>query len=293
MTEQFFNYLRYERNRSDLTVMRYERSLRDFEVFFKTLDSALSWETVDADVIRQWMETLMDKGNKATSVDADLSAVRSFYRFALSRGLVRKDPARTITGPKKEKPLPQFVKESEIDGLLDGEQWDGDNIRIVRARTIIILLYETGLRRAELTGLDDRDVDFAARQIKVTGKRRKQRMVPFGEEVEKALRQYIVLRDRQSNTEKGPLLINDKGTRITGSQVYSIVKQQLTGFTSLSKRSPHVLRHSYATSLLNHGADIESVRQLLGHESIETTMIYTHATFEQMKRVYKESHPRG
>lgn len=293
MTEQFFNYLRYERNRSDLTVMRYERSLRDFEVFFKTLDSALSWETVDADVIRQWMETLMDKGNKATSVDADLSAVRSFYRFALSRGLVRKDPARTITGPKKEKPLPQFVKESEIDGLLDGEQWDEDNIRDVRARTIIILLYETGLRRAELTGLDDRDVDFAARQIKVTGKRRKQRMVPFGEEVEKALRQYIALRDRQSNTEKGPLLINDKGTRITGSQVYSIVKQQLTGFTSLTKRSPHVLRHSYATSLLNHGADIESVRQLLGHESIETTMIYTHATFEQMKRVYKESHPRG
>lgn len=293
MTEQFFNYLRYERNRSDLTVMRYERSLRDFEVFFKTLDSALSWETVDADVIRQWMETLMDKGNKATSVDADLSAVRSFYRFALSRGLVRKDPARTITGPKKEKPLPQFVKESEIDGLLDGEQWDEDNIRNVRARTIIILLYETGLRRAELTGLDDRDVDFAARQIKVTGKRRKQRMVPFGEEVEKALRQYIALRDRQSNTEKGPLLINDKGTRITGSQVYSIVKQQLTGFTSLTKRSPHVLRHSYATSLLNHGADIESVRQLLGHESIETTMIYTHATFEQMKRVYKESHPRG
>lgn len=293
MTEQFFNYLRYERNRSDLTVMRYERSLRDFEVFFKTLDSALSWETVDADVIRQWMETLMDKGNKATSVDADLSAVRSFYRFALSRGLVRKDPARAITGPKKEKPLPQFVKESEIDGLLDGEQWDEDNIRNVRARTIIILLYETGLRRAELTGLDDRDVDFAARQIKVTGKRRKQRMVPFGEEVEKALRQYIALRDRQSNTEKGPLLINDKGTRITGSQVYSIVKQQLTGFTSLTKRSPHVLRHSYATSLLNHGADIESVRQLLGHESIETTMIYTHATFEQMKRVYKESHPRG
>ena len=116
MTEQFFNYLRYERNRSDLTVMRYERSLRDFEVFFKTLDSALSWETVDADVIRQWMETLMDKGNKATSVDADLSAVRSFYRFALSRGLVRKDPARAITGPKKEKPLPQFVKESEVDG---------------------------------------------------------------------------------------------------------------------------------------------------------------------------------
>ena len=293
MTEQFFNYLRYERNRSDLTVMRYERSLRDFEVFFKTLDSALSWETIDADVIRQWMETLMDKGNKATSVDADLSAVRSFYRFALSRGLVRKDPARAITGPKKEKPLPQFVKESEIDGLLDGEQWDEDNIRNVRARTIIILLYETGLRRAELTGLDDRDVDFAARQIKVTGKRRKQRMVPFGEEVEKALRQYIALRDRQSNTEKGPLLINDKGTRITGSQVYSIVKQQLTGFTSLTKRSPHVLRHSYATSLLNHGADIESVRQLLGHESIETTMIYTHATFEQMKRVYKESHPRG
>jgi integrase/recombinase XerC len=293
MTEQFLNYLRYERNRSDLTVMRYELSLRDFETFFKAMDSALTWETVDADVIRQWMETLMDKGHKASSVDTDLSAIRSFYRFALSRGLVKKDPARAITGPKKEKPLPQFVKESEIDDLIDGGHWDANNIKNVRARTIIILLYEMGLRRAELTGLDDRDVDFATRQIKVTGKRRKQRMVPFGEEVEKALRQYIGLRDRQPNAEKGPLFVSDKGKRLTGAQVYSIVRQQLTGFTSLTKRSPHVLRHSYATSLLNHGADIESVRQLLGHESIETTMIYTHATFEQMKRVYKESHPRG
>jgi integrase/recombinase XerC len=239
------------------------------------------------------METLMDKGHKASSVDTDLSAIRSFYRFALSRGLVKKDPARAITGPKKEKPLPQFVKESEIDDLIDGGQWDANNIKNVRARTIIILLYEMGLRRAELTGLDDRDVDFATRQIKVTGKRRKQRMVPFGEEGEKALRQYIGLRDRQPNAEKRPLSVSDKGKRLTGAQVYSIVRQQLTGFTSLTKRSPHVLRHSYATSLLNHGADIESVRQLLGHESIETTMIYTHATFEQMKRVYKESHPRG
>lgn len=288
----FISYLRFERNRSELTVKRYERSLRDFETFFTEKDSGLSWSAVDADIIREWMEKMMDKGNKATSVNADLSAVRSLFRFALLRKLIDCDPARLVTGPKKQKTLPQFVKEREMDELLDGKEW-GDDYNNVRARTIILLLYETGLRRSELTGLDDKDVDFTLRQVRVTGKGRKQRIVPFGDELEKALRQYIEVRDKTIGRKCDALFLTEKGQRISGEKVYSIVRENLTFATSLKKRSPHVLRHSFATALLNHDAGLENVRLLLGHESIETTEIYTHATFEQMKRVYKDAHPRG
>ena len=288
----FTSYLRYERNRSELTVERYEQSLKDFESFFSQKDESLTWLAVDADIIREWVEKLVDEGKEATTVNTDLAAVRSFYRFALARKLVGRDPARYITGPKKKKSLPQFVKESEMDSLLDEVSW-GSNIKDVRARTIILLLYETGLRRSELVGLDNKDVDFGTRQLRVTGKRRKQRVVPFGEELEEALRHYVEVRDEQIESRSEAFFLNKQGERISDELVYDIVHKYLSLVTSLKKRSPHVLRHSFATALLNHDVGIENVRQLLGHESIETTKIYTHATFEQIKRVYKESHPRG
>ena len=290
--EQFLGYLRYERNRSEQTVARYEMSLRDFEAYFLSLDSGLEWASVDADVIRGWMESLMDRGNKASTVNTALSALRSFYRFALARQLVERDPAHSITGPKKDKPLPQFMREDEMDCLLDREEW-GDDYKDVRARTILVLLYEAGLRRAELTGLNDGDVDFEAGHLKVTGKRNKQRMVPFGEELAEQLQHYMQVRNKETGCSGGALFIDKQGQRMTGQQVYQIVKSNLSRVTTMKKRSPHVLRHSYATALLNHGAGLESVRQLLGHESLETTEIYTHTTFEQLKRVYKDAHPRG
>jgi len=283
--------LRFERNRSLQTVERYERSLRDFENYFKGRDENISWTSVDADIIRGWMETLMDKGNKATTVGTGLSALRSFFRFALTRGLVCADPAHHIISPKKQKPLPQFVKESEINFLIDDKEW-GNSFKEVRARTIIIILYETGIRRGELVGLNDQDVDMAAQQLKVTGKRNKQRIIPFGDEVAEQLSCYWEVRNMQVERHSDALFLNNKGNRMTGQQVYQVVREQLTGATTLKKRSPHVLRHSFATAMLNHNAGLESVRQLLGHESLETTEIYTHTTFEQLKRVYKESHPR-
>lgn len=289
----FLNYLRYERNRSELTVLRYEKSLKDFEAYFEERDSGLSWKTVDADVVRDWMETLMDKGMKSTSICADLSALRTFFRFALSRGLIDKDPAYGIVGPKKQKPLPQFVRENEMDELLDKEGW-GDNYKEVRARTIILLLYETGLRRAELAALDDRSIDWSARQLKVTGKRNKQRIVPFGDELAEELKHYMELRNEaQSDRDPEALFVGEKGERLGGCQIYLLVRKYLSQVTTMKKRSPHVLRHSFATAMLNHGAGLESVKLLLGHESLETTEIYTHTTFEQLKRVYKDAHPRG
>ena len=293
MIEDFLDYLRYERNRSDLTVRSYEGSLRDFESYFKNRESHLSWESVDSDLIRDWMESMMDKGDMASTVNNRLSAVRSFFRFALSRGLVASDPAHSIRGPKKKKPLPQFVREDDMDRLMDRPEMWSDSYDDVRARTIILLFYTTGIRLAELIGLDDQDVDFVNHQLKVTGKRNKQRIVPFGEELDQALKAYMDQRDEQTVKQDAALFLNDKGCRVTRSQVERIVKAGLSQVTTMKKRSPHVLRHTFATAMLNNGAGLESVRKLLGHESVATTEIYTHTTFEQLKRVYKDAHPRA
>ncbi len=288
----FLNYLRYERNRSDRTVSSYEESLRDFESYFKNLERQLSWESVDSDVIRGWMESMMDKGDMASSVNNRLSAVRSFFRYALAHGLVEKDPAHLVRGPKKAKPLPYFVREAEMDRLIDLPQMWDDTDTDLRARTIIILFYETGIRLAELVGLNDQDVDFVSRQLKVTGKRNKQRIIPFGEELAQTLKVYMSQRGQRTDDDDA-LVINGRGRRITRGQVQRIVKIYLTRVTTMKKRSPHVLRHSFATAMLNNGAGLESVRRLLGHESVATTEIYTHTTFEQLKKVYENAHPRA
>ena len=293
MIEDFLDYLRYERNRSDLTVRNYEESLRGLESYFKNRENHLSWESVDSDLIRDWMESMMDKGDMASTVNNRLSAVRSFFRFALSRGLVANDPAHHVKGPKKKKPLPQFVREGDMDRLMDVPEMWNDNYEDMRARTIILLFYTTGIRLAELIGLDDQDVDFVNHQLKVTGKRNKQRIVPFGEELEHALKEYVAQRDGQPLKRESALFLNDKGCRMKRCQVERIVKDGLSRVTTMKKRSPHVLRHTFATAMLNNGAGLESVRKLLGHASVATTEIYTHTTFEQLKRVYKDAHPRA
>ena len=290
--ERFLDYLKLERNYSRLTVLKYESCLRLFEEYFKNLNTELEWESVDADVIRDWMESMMDSGLTAATVNGRLSAVRSFYRFALKKGLVENDPAHTITGPKKEKPLPKFIREKDMDRLLQPEMW-GDTYKDVCARTIILLFYETGMRVGELVMLDDEMVDLDNRQLKVTGKRNKQRIIPFGAELEQALRDFVRLRDEQvERTEKG-FFVTSKGQRVTYEQVRRMVKNHLGRVTTQQKRTPHVLRHTFATTMLNHEAGLESVKQLLGHESLATTEIYTHTTFEQLKKVYEKAHPRS
>lgn len=290
--ERFLDYLKLERNYSRLTVLKYESCLRLFEEYFKNLNTELEWESVDADVIRDWMESMMDSGLTAATVNGRLSAVRSFYRFALKKGLVENDPAHMITGPKKEKPLPKFIREKDMDRLLQLEMW-GDTYKDICARTIILLFYETGMRVGELVMLDDEMVDLDNRQLKVTGKRNKQRIIPFGAELEQALRDFIRLRDEQvERTEKG-FFVTGKGQRVTYEQVRRMVKNHLGRVTTQQKRTPHVLRHTFATTMLNHEAGLESVKQLLGHESLATTEIYTHTTFEQLKKVYEKAHPRS
>ena len=292
MINQFLNYLRYERNASAQTVQTYEEALEEFESYLKLKEGGLSLATADTDLIRDWMESLMDKGNTASTINKKLSALRSFYRFALKRNLVEHDPAHCVTGPKKSKPLPQFLREGEMDRLLDDLEWDS-SFNNVRARTILLLFYEAGLRRSELIGLDDKDVDYDAAQLKVTGKRNKQRIVPFGAELAEQLKSYQAVRREKFGETCGAMFLSDKGERISGEQVYQIVRKYLSMVTSLKKRSPHVLRHTFATAMLNNGAGLESIKNLLGHASVSTTEIYTHTTFEQLKRIYKEAHPRA
>lgn len=290
MVEEFLNYLQYELRRSPQTIKSYSEDFKAFEAFFKNLSDQLSWESIDSDVIRDWMENMMDKGNNAASVNRRLSALRSLYRFALSRKMVAQDPAWRVEGPKRGRPLPQFLKEDEMDRLLDSDGW-GENYIDVRARTIIMTFYETGIRLSELIGLDDASVDFVNRQIKVMGKGSKQRIVPFGSELDEALKHYMVVRNRDVERKDDAFFLSAKGCRLKPAQVRDEVKGRLAKVSTLKKLSPHVLRHTFATSMLNHGAGIESVRRLLGHESVSTTEIYTHTTFEQLKRAYEDAHP--
>ena len=292
MVDLFLDYLKLERNYSPATVKHYRDDLKEFERFFQELDLQLSWETIDSDIVRRWMEAMMDRGNVASSVNRRLSALRSFYRYALRRNLVEKDPVHGIQGPKRKRPLPQFLKEAEMDRLLDGNMWT-DCYKDVLARTIIVTFYETGIRISELIGLNDKDVDYINCEIKVTGKRDKQRIIPFGDELSETLISYQHRRNAEMKCESEAFFRTEKGERVTDAQVRQIVKTNLSKVSTLKKRSPHVLRHTFATAMLNHEAGLESVKKLLGHESLSTTEIYTHTTFEQLKKVYKNAHPRA
>ncbi|WP_270536661.1 tyrosine recombinase XerC [Prevotella denticola] len=292
MIDMFLDYLRLERNYSPMTVISYRKDLEAFERFCQELDPQITWESVDTDVVRDWMEDMMDKGNAASSVNRRISALRSFYRFALRCGLVSKDPVHGLQGPRRQKPLPQFLKESEMEQLLDPAMWT-DGYEDVLARTLIVTFYETGIRLSELTGLDDRDVDDVTCELKVTGKRNKQRIIPFGKELEETLAAYRCVRDARTGDSSPALFRTEKGERMTNAQVRALVKKNLSRVSTLKKRTPHVLRHTFATAMLNHEAGLESVKKLLGHESLSTTEIYTHTTFEQLKKVYKNAHPRA
>lgn len=293
LVKAFLEYLRVERNYSSETLVSYENDLRQFETYFTNLDAELTWTSADMDIIRQWMVELMEMKYAATSVNRKLSALRSFYKFLLLRGFLVQDPMRKVKGPKRKKSLPVFVKEQDMDRILN-EKPDAENFEEVRNHLIIETFYATGLRRSELIGLDDKAVDFGASVIKVTGKRNKQRLVPFGKELREDMQAYIQLRTQKvPERSSDAFFVNLDGKRMSVGTVYNLVRKCLTEVVALKKRSPHVLRHTFATSMLNHDANLEVVKELLGHESLSTTEIYTHTTFEELKQIYKQAHPRA
>lgn len=202
------------------------------------------------------------------------------------------DPLRKVVGPKNKKPLPSFLKESDMNRLLDETDF-GEGFAGCRDKMVIEMFYATGIRLSELIGLDDSEVDFASAQIKVTGKRNKQRLIPFGDELKDAMLEYIKVRNEVLPGRSEAFFVKEDGKRLYGRLVYNLVKRSLSKVVSLKKKSPHVLRHTFATTMLNNEAELEAVKELLGHNSLSTTEIYTHATFEELKKIYKQAHPRA
>jgi integrase/recombinase XerC len=293
--EEFIAYLRYERDYSELTVVSYSSSLKAFELYYKSLDEELTWNTVTSDIIRSWIVALLDGGLAPAGVCPKLSAVKSFFRFLLKRGLVDVNPAYGVLAPKKGKPLPYFVSENDMNRLLDDLEfpatYEGE-----LSKTLVTMLYATGMRASELIGLDLSDVDLRNSTVSVVGKRKKQRLIPMVPELVTALERYLVHREKvqDGKSETQAFFVLEKsGRRISYAKLRKLVRDTLANVTMQSKRSPHVLRHSFATSLLNNSADLQSVKELLGHEKLQTTAIYTHTTFEELKKMYNQAHPRA
>ncbi len=290
--ESFLTYLKSECNDSQMTVVAYREALRQFEAFFKGLDENLIWETVDSSVVREWVIYMIDDRKfETTTVNLRLSALRTFYHYLVRLGKVTQNPMLRICGPKNKKLLPAFVKEKDMDALIDDVEF-GDSFAGVRDRLIILMLYTAGLRVSELQGLLDKDVMMEEGVLKIVGKRNKQRLVPFGEELREAIRHYVEVRDAIYENH-GFFFLGVKGGQISVRVVRYIVEKYLSIVTSQKKKSPHVLRHSFATSMLNNGADLRVIQELLGHSSLKTTEVYTHLSFDELKKAYKDAHPRS
>ena len=296
LINDFLDYLTHERAYSPHTVTSYGNDLREFDTYLKNTEDPIELSHADADLVRGWAMDLMASGMKATSVNRKLSSLRTFYKYLLKKEVIAVSPMQNINGPKKAKPLPQFVREADMERLLhdtaQGETWQE-----MREHVILQLFYETGIRLSELVGLNDADVDLGRMIIKVTGKRNKQRVVPIGQGMTESLKRYMEKRNEYFSPSTSdfqvPLFVTDKGKRVYPAWVYRLVRKNLSQVVTLKKRSPHVLRHTFATAMLNNDAELEAVKELMGHESVSTTQIYTHTTFEELKKAYSKAHPRA
>lgn len=287
----FLNFLAIDRGLSPTTVETYKNDVRALEVFLLGLDEQLDWKLVDKDRIRLWVAHRMEQQVRPQTIKRSLSSLRTFFKYLQMREVIEINPMQLIPNPKTSRPLPAFVRQADMDVLLDNVKFP-DTFIGRRDYLILLTFYTAGLRISELRGLDAGDVSFDRNELRVLGKRNKHRVVPFGEELKERLQAYAEDRERLCGDTCGPLFINMKGRRVTDGEVRTVVKHYLSMVTKQQKRTPHVLRHTFATVMLNNGADLESVKELLGHESIATTQVYTHTTFEELRKVYAAAHPR-
>ncbi|MDR2691947.1 MAG: tyrosine recombinase XerC [Dysgonamonadaceae bacterium] len=292
MIESFLQYLQYEKNYSAHTVESYKNDLYQFKEFVSG-DSAFHPETIDAMWVRRWIVSLMDENYSPLSVNRKLSSLKSFFRYLCKKKYIETNPLGNIRGPKTKKPLPHFVKDSDMENLFSA--WNDENtFEGERDKAILDVFYTTGIRCAELAGLKDGDVDFQTKMIKVTGKRNKQRLIPFSDTLKGVLQSYInIRRETIESPANNAFFVRKNGKALSNSIIYGIVNKRLSEIPHLSKKSPHVLRHTFATSMLNNGADLTAVKELLGHASLSSTEVYTHTTFEELKKAYHQAHPRA
>lgn len=292
--ERFLSYLLYEKRYSQQTITAYKNDLLQFSDFLKRQGLTDDFTQVTFKVVRQYLVSMMEGGYSEVTVGRKISALRSFYKYLMRELIVESNPMQLIRAPKIPKKLPVFVESQKLDSLLDDPNIFGDSFANQRDKMVIELLFGTGIRLAELIGLSDGDIDGYAQAIKVLGKRNKERIIPMPTSLAKLAGSYVSLKSLQNFDNISPtLIVTNTGKPAYPKFIYRVVQKYLQMISTHEKTSPHVLRHSYATSLLNGGADLNAIKELLGHASLSATQVYVHNNVERLKSIYKQAHPKA
>ena len=291
LLENFLNYLRYEKRYSPHTLLSYENDLTQFYQYLKETFEVDNISEVSHFQIRSWMASMSDAGITPRSINRKLSSLKSYYKFLLKRGDAKKNPTIKIVPPRTSKRLPAYIEGTNMDMLFEKGDF-GEGFASFRDRLMLEIFYCTGMRRSELINLKPQDIDFGHGYVKVVGKGNKERLIPFDKVLEKSINTYLVEKDREFPGSEW-LLVTNKGEKMPPEFVYKTVRKYLDVTTTIEKRSPHVLRHTFATHLSNAGADLNAIKELLGHSSLAATQVYTHNNIEKLKDIHKQSHPKA
>lgn len=289
----FLDYLQFEKRYSDHTINSYSNDLNSFYNFCSEKEKSIDITKIDHKIIRNWIINLIDQNLSTRTVNRKLSSLKSFYKYLMKTNIIKNNPLVKIQTPKSKKTLPSFVEQSHMNMLLDNIDF-GDDFKSIRDRFIIELFYFSGIRLSELINLKIEDFDIQNKNFKVLGKRNKERIIPMTSELLSSYSKYLLLRDKIDTIKNHHyLFVTEKGNILYKKLVYRVVNKYLTYVTTINKKSPHVLRHTFATHMLNNGADLNAVKELLGHANLSATQVYTHNTFEKLKNIYNQAHPRS
>ncbi len=291
--QQFLEHLKYQKRYSQHTIISYENDLSAFSTFMQKEFPDTEIDKIKTTFIRTWLAEMKEDEMASRSLNRKISALRSFFKYLLKNDVVKVNPVTTIISPKMPKRLPQFIEEKDTNNLFTGVVFS-EGFKGLTEKLILEILYNTGMRKAELIGLKEHQIDISNSQIKVLGKGNKERIIPISKILMNDIKLYKAEKRRLiGRGEENFLFVTDKGKPLDPKQVYNIVKKYLTKVTTIDKKSPHILRHSFATHLMNNGADLNAVKELLGHSSLAATQIYTHNSIEKLKDVYKKAHPKA
>jgi len=290
--EGFLRYLQYHKRYSAHTIRAYKNDLNQFFSYLEENHSSRDVHKITDDKVRAWIVSCLQNNISERTINRKISTLKTYFKYLIRMKYVHHDPMVKVYTPKVGRRVPYFVDESHMNLLTDHRLFEQDFYGN-RDQLIVEMLYQTGMRLSELIGIEDRHIHFENQQIRIIGKRNKERIIPLTVPLVKMIRQYMALRDEKFLTRSdGYLLVTNKGKKLYEKFVYRTVKKYLSLVTTMEKRSPHVLRHTFATHMLNNGADLNAIKELLGHASLSATQIYTHSTFEKLRAVYKQAHPR-
>ena len=293
MVKSFLKYLQYEKRYSQHTITSYSTDLKQFEKFLSFRYSDTKIEEADHKIIREWLVSLMEENNNPKSINRKIASLRSYYKFLLKQELIDRDPSLKIRILKSPKNIPQFVNEVDIIRILDEYEYE-EGFEGIRDKLLLELLYGTGIRMSELINMKENDINYYDESVKVLGKRNKERIIPLSRELIILIKKYNIEKRKNFNTnEIDHIIVTNKGGKCYPMMVYRTVKKYLDIFTTIDKRSPHILRHTFATHLLNKGAELNAVKDLLGHTSLAATQVYTHNSLEKLKKVFDQAHPKA